>query len=109
MVKVKGYLVCLLFVPFALDTSQTNHCRVCQERWRSFLCHQNSIVLFSRSFHRTFYTTLCCSYIFRNKSYFIQNKKLLSKSIRVSKNFNLHPATILSCFCYFSNSCHICC
>jgi len=36
MVKVKGYLACLLFVPFALDAFQTNHCRVCQERWRSF-------------------------------------------------------------------------
>src|SRR5699024_2597107 len=37
MAKVKGYLACLLFVPFALDTSHKNHCRVCQERWRSFL------------------------------------------------------------------------
>src|SRR5690625_1137669 len=57
MVKVKGYLACLLFVPFALDTSHTNHCRVCQERWRSVFCHLSSKLCFFCCFHRTFYIT----------------------------------------------------
>ncbi|WP_235252828.1 hypothetical protein, partial [Niallia circulans] len=34
MEKTKGYLACLLFVPFALDKGISNHWRVCQERLR---------------------------------------------------------------------------
>src|SRR5690625_4518030 len=76
MVKVKGYLACLLFVPFALDTLHTNHCRVCQERWRSVFCHQKFKTLFFCCFHRTFYITSMHAVIVSDSLYLVLAKFL---------------------------------